>query len=1021
MKSVSKRNVYLRIIVYTLFIIGLKTAWWMFLQPVETLEVSEGEVFLKTNKFDVKTVYNLDGEWAFYPYELVRPNEINRFDKSFEVVPSNWDVALQNEDESTIGYGTYHLKIHLPENYTGDIGFYFYDVYTSAKIYVNNKLMGTKGFVSANSEDYVGNIQPFSVTYRPNSNEVNLLIQVSNYELPNYAGILKSVKFGSGQAITDFKNDFELIQIIMIILFYIHALYGLILFAMGNRKKEIVYFVLIAFASVITIMFDDSLIGLYGYELSLESTIKLKNIGYSLIPIFVLMTMKHLFSRSFDSKGIKSLIFLNVLVIALTIIIPLNYTIYMLFVSNILSLIIYFSIFYISIKNQFYDKKYYKLVIFLNLCLVSGTLSGIIFNVSNLEVAFYPFELIFVFMGLTVLLFKYIMDETEQIKELSQNLKQVNDLKKLFLNSISKELRIPIQQITNITNTLLGKKGNYDEQLELISIANRHMQITLNNLLDISQIYDNKLKLNKQPVALKSIVDLVIPIFNFAQVKRIDIRQKIPLSLSKLCADENRMIQILFILINNALHYLEQGWILIEAEEKDHAISISVSDNGSGITEEFIDDIFNPYINDPKSKGRRNTGIDLFICRQLVRIHGGELTVESEEDKGSKFNFTIPVYNANKEVLKEPSTIDHLITSFDEELFNANTGEHYQNQKHPKKNNEYARILLVDHNQMNLEVMSRILSDNNAVVTAISGEEAVEKIQSNTFDVVVSDVLIPDLSGFELTKRIRKRYTSYELPIILMSSSTIMNEKYIAFSVGANDFILKPVDMIELQSRINSFVMLKKSIKSRLDMEAAWLQAQIRPHFLFNTLSSIISLSYTDQEAMINLLNDLSTYLRMSFRSSNTDSVVPLVEELELVYAYLEIEKARFGDRVNVIISIDQSKELFIPPIALQTIVENAIRHGVLSKTEGGTLFITLEYGEDFAKLIVKDNGIGMDRVLIQNLLEGKMEGRTGIGISNTDERLKRLFGKGLSIESEPGNGTTITIYLPYKYMKKNI
>src|SRR5699024_5323800 len=252
------------------------------------------------------------------------------------------------------------------------------------------------------------------------------------------------------------------------------------------------------------------------------------------------------------------------------------------------------------------------------------------------------------------------------------------------------------------------------------------------------------------------------------------------------------------------------------------------------------------------------------------------------------------------------------------------------------------------------------------------------------------------MSGLELVAEIRKGYTSYELPIILTAASSLIDEKYKAFLAGANDFILKPIDAIELKSRIYSFVMLRKSVKERLDMEAAWLQAQIRPHFLFNTLGSIISLSYSDQEAMIKLLNDFSKYLRMSFRSANTDSLVPLSEELELVYAYLEIEKARFGDRLNVMTSIDGIESLFIPPLSLQTIVENAIRHGVLAKAEGGTLFISLVHGKEYSQLIVKDSGNGLVEEDIRKLLNRHTQEGKGIGISNTNARLKRLFGKEL-------------------------
>src|SRR5699024_7851303 len=147
-----------------------------------------------------------------------------------------------------------------------------------------------------------------------------------------------------------------------------------------------------------------------------------------------------------------------------------------------------------------------------------------------------------------------------------------------------------------------------------------------------------------------------------------------------------------------------------------------------------------------------------------------------------------------------------------------------------------ANILIVDNDRLHAENMYQMLNENYEVTITYNTPEALRKIEYNHYDLVISEILMPNMSGLALTEHIRSKYTSFDLPIILFTASNYNDERSSAFIVGANDFVEKPIDIIELKSRVYSLIMLKKSIKEHLRMEAAWLQAQIRPHFLFNTL-----------------------------------------------------------------------------------------------------------------------------------------------------------------------------------------
>ncbi|HHY20400.1 MAG TPA: sensor histidine kinase [Bacilli bacterium] len=206
----------------------------------------------------------------------------------------------------------------------------------------------------------------------------------------------------------------------------------------------------------------------------------------------------------------------------------------------------------------------------------------------------------------------------------------------------------------------------------------------------------------------------------------------------------------------------------------------------------------------------------------------------------------------------------------------------------------------------------------------------------------------------------------------------------------------------------------------RLRMEAAWLQAQIKPHFMINTFNAIVALSRLDLDRMDDLIQELSNYIRLSIDFQNTDGVAPLECELQLVRSYLFIMKQRFGDRLNVVWEVDEHIPLDIPPLTIQPLVENAISHGILKRPEGGDIHICIKDQGRFAKISIIDNGVGMDEETLKQLLNRKSEKRVGIGLLNIERRLKQLFGNGLKIESELAEGTIISFTVPKTENRQN-
>lgn len=193
------------------------------------------------------------------------------------------------------------------------------------------------------------------------------------------------------------------------------------------------------------------------------------------------------------------------------------------------------------------------------------------------------------------------------------------------------------------------------------------------------------------------------------------------------------------------------------------------------------------------------------------------------------------------------------------------------------------------------------------------------------------------------------------------------------------------------------------------------LQAQIQPHFLFNALNTIISFCRTDPAKARELLLKLSYYLRTRFK--NTDDFIPLEQEINYIKAYLSIEEARFSDRLKVIYDIDSNIECKVPPLLLQPIVENSLKHGLFSKKKGGTVKIIVRQEESSIFMQVRDNGVGIDPARIPCLLDDSNKCQ-GIGITNVNNRLKSIYGTQLEINSDKEQGTVVTFRIPMEDVK---
>ncbi len=203
-----------------------------------------------------------------------------------------------------------------------------------------------------------------------------------------------------------------------------------------------------------------------------------------------------------------------------------------------------------------------------------------------------------------------------------------------------------------------------------------------------------------------------------------------------------------------------------------------------------------------------------------------------------------------------------------------------------------------------------------------------------------------------------------------------------------------------------------KAISKAEANEISFLQAQIKPHFLYNTLSAISSLILQEPDTAKELIADLSDFLRESYFFDNSTEFVPIKEEIETIETFVRIEEARFRDRFNFKFTYEKIPENYIPRLTIQPLVENAIKHGLMNKEGGGYVELCLYEKDSEIYIEVSDDGLGMDPEYISRILT-RNDDEHGIGLANIDRRLKKHYGKGLIIKSKKGEGTSVSFSIP--------
>jgi len=389
---------------------------------------------------------------------------------------------------------------------------------------------------------------------------------------------------------------------------------------------------------------------------------------------------------------------------------------------------------------------------------------------------------------------KLFEKELLEAKEFAENAVK---FKQQFLSNMSHEIRTPLNSILGFTNVLLKTKLGVEQKefVQAIKTSGKTLNLLINDILDLAKVEAGKMTFEKRPFEMRESITSILHSFNLKiKEKNLELVKeydsKIP---SMLLGDSVRLNQIILNLMSNAVKFTHKGKIilnvkLLNEDDENVTIEFAITDSGIGIAANKIDSIFNVF--EQAETGIANsyggTGLGLAIVKQLIEAQGGSISLRSKIGEGSTFSFILSFRKTN---LKSEEVVE--ILKLDSDIKDL-------------------RVLVAEDIALNQLLIKIILSDFGFEPEIVdNGKIAIEKLQTNTYDIILMDLQMPKMNGFEATDHIRKTMKS-QIPIIALTADVSTADVSKCKEIGMNDYISKPIDEKLLYSKIVALVKKKQ-------------------------------------------------------------------------------------------------------------------------------------------------------------------------------------------------------------------
>ncbi|WP_316783969.1 response regulator [Pedobacter frigiditerrae] len=753
----------------------------------------KGIIDLRTVSFETKLALN--GEWVFYWNQLINPNVKPNNEGIMVDFPKKWnDLSINGKQLPAFGYATYKLTLLLPKSKTAfkiDIP----DVYCAYRLYLNGNKVAETGKVGTSAKDFIPHWQYNAFDVPAGTDTAVLILQIANY-VHSKGGIKKSLYIGEKTNMEMDRRYAEAIDLVLTGCLFMGGMFFIGLYLLGNKDKAILLF------SLYSIVYCYRIIGVDNYilhtllpNLDWQFTVRIEYISlYLSIGLFGLYT-RYLYPLDVNKTIVKLLCFICFLFGLTTLLLPPFYFTQLitpfLFVT-IFCICYTLYIYILSYLNKRSGSGYAMLSSFAMMFVFAISLLHYFNIIPQLQALTFCAYVSFFFLQSLILSYRV----SYQLKKSREQAEQGLIAKSEFLSTMSHEIRTPLNSVIGMSHLLLKNNPRKDQadQLDIMLFSANNLLAIVNDILDFNKIEAGKIQLDYTEIDVIAIINNIVAGHqNDAVEKGIDLKFTIkdPIT-SRIQGDPTRMFQVITNLVHNAIKFTNNGCVhlslsKISETDQDISLKIQVKDTGIGISREKQKIIFDRFTQADSSTSRSfgGTGLGLAISKRILELQNSTLKVVSEEGKGATFYFvqTFKKIAAN---------------SMQNELKNVFT-------KEKEMRLSGFSILLVEDNDLNVMVAQSFLKNWGAEVdVAKDGKQALDMLDINKHQLILMDLHMPVMDGFEASKNIREK--GINIPIIALTANNKKDVEEQVKKVGINDIIVKPFLPDELYQKVLSYI-----------------------------------------------------------------------------------------------------------------------------------------------------------------------------------------------------------------------
>lgn len=1001
----SKRGKSIIVLVMFLIMMVLGRLIWTYVFFIPEKEIKDGVISFKTSEELLSKTYFLNGDWDYYPEKILSQDELGEYEPA-EMVKFNRFFTTKRR--SVVKDGTYHLSMQVPPEKVMLAFHFLYFDNEDTFIINHDDLTDRERYPNIKKLDHVGTL-PYTFIYEKEEGvtQLDITILVNSNRFYTAGRLTRGINFGEVSNVlrsVTITNSSEVLSFSSILLIGLFSL-GLFLTVKRNKKYMSISGILITLSLILMIGSDGKVLQQLLY---LDNDTRYRFlIIVTYLFCLLMLSLVQIEKASLWSKSMVAYkgILLGLMVFAF--VCPVSW-LFQLGIVHKAIVMVTLSITIIGIKKILTDDVSFKQSFILSLLFMGHHfIWAMYYSTSGLTVPFYPIDLVAAILCITYAWFKHYHQLFITMDHLNVSLLEASQSKKELLTKTALRLNKPVRDMLNISDKLLKDIGNEDYQRvtdELIALnrVNRESVQLMDNLIKLTTESYSPNDKNKEVISLHRKISYCVKMIDKEQsFSNMTLQLNLSHENDLVYGNTQLFVQMMYQIFSFGYHTNTTGTVKISDRNDGDKATLLIEYKGLILPDSFWTDVHAPLderiINSELFES--SYGVEMLLIQSLVTNQSGESDITQCLDS------VLLTISLNKSPQQELSSAEYQMQQEYKLLL-------------PKLEKDMAfknKILIVCCDVKELLSMKMLLEREDTVIfMAETRREAMMYMSSYRLDLIICDVMLDETNGYELTRDIRKLYSPVELPILLMAINKRKVEVDEIYSCGANDYIEKPIDFTEYVARVDALLEMKKNVESAIHYESSWLQAQIEPHFLFNTLNTIISLSTYDEETMQDVLEAFMLVLHNKYKYSGQNALIPLDKELELVKAYLLIEQARYGDKIGVVWrlapNIDLSK-VSILPLTIQPLIENAVKHGILQKQGQGEIIIAITDHPSEVSVTISDNGIGTD-ISLWDLLNKANEHQSGIGLSNTYYRLKKVMNVDMTFESTENVGTCISFRL---------